>query len=413
MAVILPYTLQMIKKSNNRIVFLYFVYVLYSCYYFADMQTSANTVVKQVSPRTSVHLLLIALILVLGSYFVIKHRIFVKDSFNNMLLVFFSWATVVDFFNGVPVWSVATHVGLLVLFFLMYYFVSQYCDREEVYQRLIVIETVLWIITTFYAVKAYLNYRSFYGGMSGTPVLNMAYNMLVFLPVLVQIGKPRLRGIAIIITVLYIIISLKRGAIITLAVMAVSYWLVAIKNGDSIHIKRNHLIIILLSIIGFVLMVYEINNSTGGALFERFSYESLKYGSNRNTIYSSAVSEIKQRSFFSLLIGTGSGSTSVLIGSGAHNEVLEIVISYGFIGVIMYFSMIIKGILQYYELKRCTTNKRMLGVYAMSLCYIVSVGVFGSALFSHMSFHIMVSLGISVAFIHSGLYRTKHEGDQI
>ena len=54
--------------------------------------------------------------------------------------------------------------------------------------------------------------------------------------------------------------------------------------------------------------------------------------------------QILNRNFFEFLIGKGSGSSLSIIGSGVHNEILEMLFSYGVIGLIIYLWLVIRGI---------------------------------------------------------------------
>lgn len=396
----------MMGRTNKHKFLLYFFFALYGAYYFADMQSSANVVVKQVSERTSVHYFMILMIIVLGGYLLFLHKIFVKDGFRTAILGLISCALFIDFVNNISFWSIATHIGLLVLFFLTSFFGSHYIDTKNKYQLVLRIEFILWCITLFYAIKAYFNYRSYMANSSSTPVLNMAYNMLVFLPILVQLKNKKIKTISILITVGYILLSLKRGAILALVGMIIVYWINMKEDWNFLVVKKRTLIVTIVCLISIIILAGYVDSITNGALSERFSLDSLRDGSNRNVIYSSAITEIKSRSLLRLIIGTGSGSTTTFIGSGAHNEVLEMMISYGFIGLIIYVLSLIMGIRHIMDMRWRNVNRTYVAVYAMSLFYIVAVGIFGSSLFSHMSFHIFLSMGLVCATDYYGLEET-------
>lgn len=386
-------------KSKSSVL-LYIVYAVYLLYYLADMNTSANTVVKQTSERTSVHYYLVALIGILGIYYIFHGKIIINDRFRHRFFPLILWGACVDLINGVAFWSIATHIGLMVLFYLSLYFATVYVDTEEKYSRILFIELALWIITIYYGIRAYFSYSEYLG--RDTNVLNMAYNVLVFIPLLLQVRDRRIRNVSLLVSIVYIIASLKRGAVLAMFGMFLVYYFNLGKSiAGKISIKK--VIAGVVAVIGLVLLVLIVNNRMGGALFNRFSANELRFGSTRDVIYRRAFNVIKERGLVDLIIGTGSGSTMTLIGSGAHNEELELMISYGLIGLLIYFAMLLGGVIQFKILKRNVVPKLQPTTYLMSLTYIIIVGIVGSAMFSHMTYHIMIAMGLAnSAYIVNG-----------
>lgn len=379
------------KKTSFLLILLYVVYFLY---YFADMNTSANTMVKQTESRSDVHLYLIVLIALLGVYFLSRGKWYLEDPFRLSFLFMIVWTVVVDVIVGSAFWGIATHVGLLVLFYLIYFWGAVYIDTAQRYNLVIWIECSLWALTIWFAVQAYMNFRD-YRGDDVDVVLNMAYNVLVFMPVLLQIKNRPLKFATVGISTIYIVASLKRGAIVTMLVMLAAHVLSVNKKKRKtpLQINLGNVGRMLLAFGSAVAIIVLVNNAMDGALSARFSMEALQYGSARNEIYAAAWNDIKMRSVMRLLVGKGSGSSLQIIGSGVHNEILEFLFSYGIIGLVLYITVLGNGIKRATGLRVVGTTKS--DIFTMGLTYLALVGVFGSALFSHMSFHIMLAMGMA------------------
>lgn len=140
-----------------------------------------------------------------------------------------------------------------------------------------------------------------------------------------------------------------------------------------------------------------VDTYTDGYFSSRFTRDSIMSGSNRNELYSLAWQDISGRSIVDFVIGKGSSSVLEIIGSGVHNEVLEFLFSYGVIGLLGYLFLIIKGIKKALFLIRKKTEGA--SFFGMSMTFIILVGMVGSALFSHYTFHIMLLAGISNGYL--------------
>ena len=388
------------QKSGFKRFYILVVYAVYMLYYIADMRTSENVVVKQTASRSSVHMYLIALIGTLAIYMVM--RMLLKGSFNllriNTPLIYITlWGTVVDLFNGASFWSIAVHLGLLVLWILVIYFANNIIVDDKSYNLLLLFEFCIWVVTVYFFVEAFTNFADYRGEYEGV-VLNISYNILVLLPFLFQIKNKLIKYVSIIISCGLIIVSMKRGAIVALILMLAVYYYMLVKSGK---IKRLSISKILLVIGFFVVAFLIVDEMSNNYLSSRFSIESLASGSNRDLLYSMAINDIKNRSFVELLIGKGSGSSLAIVGSGVHNEVLEMLFSYGIIGLGIYLWFVIRGISILRRLLK--DHNEVSAIYAVTLIYIVFVGVVGTALFAHYTFHIMASIGVSSGYLRREL----------
>lgn len=365
-------------------------------YYIADMETSANVVVKQTASRSAVHTYLVALIGVLGIYMVARtvYRLDFRISRINIPLIALAcWGVVSDILNGAGFWSIAVHIGLIVLWVLVIYFMNDVVIDEKAYKMALSFECIIWIVTIYYSYVALTNFANYTGDGIGS-VLNISYNVLVLIPFLLQIKNKLFRYSTMIISCGFIVLSMKRGAIVVMVIMLAVYYYIQSKSGKVKKLSLGRIIVIIALLVSAFIVV---NKISGGFLMTRFSFEELITGSDRNLLYGSAISDIKNRSFIDLLIGKGSGSSLNIIGNGVHNEILEMIFSYGFIGLGIYLWLIVRGINILRQLLKQKNSAT--AYYAMSLVYIIFVGFVGTALFAHYTFHIMASLGISSSYL--------------
>jgi len=187
---------------------------------------------------------------------------------------------------------------------------------------------------------------------------------------------------------------LKRGAIIAMIIMAIIWYIYERRQRrfEGTYSPSRKRIVAFFAVILVIIVSIWVNIKTNGSLAERFSFESMLDGSTRYDIYSNAIEEIKDRNIVTLIFGTGSGSSSTYVGSGIHNEILDLIISYGFIGALLYIITFFSGLNLIWKKGR---EKNMnISVFAASFAYIFLVGIWGSALFSHMTFHIMLTMGL-------------------
>ena len=384
------------QKSGFKRFLICIVYAVYSLYYIADMETSANVVVKQTASRSSVHMYLVALIGILGVYMAARtiYRLDFRISRINIPLIALAcWGVVSDVLNGAGFWSIAVHIGLIVLWVFVIYFMNDVVVDEKTYKMALLFECVIWVVTMYYSFVALANFANYTGDGIGS-VLNISYNVLVLIPFLLQIKNKFLRYSTMLVSCGFIVLSMKRGAIVVMVIMLAVYYYIQSKSGKAKKLSPGRVIVIIAMLVLAFVIVNKISN---GFLLTRFSISELISGSDRDLLYGSAISDIKSRSFIDLLIGKGSGSSLNIIGNGVHNEILEMIFSYGIIGLGIYLWLIVRGINTLRQLLKQKNSAT--AYYAMALVYIIFVGFVGTALFAHYTFHIMAALGISSSYL--------------
>ena len=358
------------------------------------MKTSANVDVKQTDSRSGVYIFLIALIAILLMYIFFRARYFKDIGVNIPIICLVVWGMFVDIYNETNVWAMAVRLGLLVLWVATTFFISDIINDEKTYNILLALEFIIWIITMYYSAVAFSNFSD-YKGDNTTNVLNISYNILVLIPLLLQLKNKYLKGFVLLVSGGFIFLSMKRGAILALILMLFTYCYTILKNKK---INRKRFFITVLTVLSLIVVAFIlVDRFTNHYLSSRFSIEELMDGSNRSKLYSAALQDIKNRSFWILMVGKGGGASVRELGTGVHNEILEMLFSYGLLGLIIYIWMIVKGVGSI--IKQLKKKDEASAYYAMSMAYIVFVGLVGTALFAHYTFHIMVSIGLSCGYL--------------
>jgi hypothetical protein len=365
------------------------VFTLMLVYGFLDLQTSRNTTGQVGLDRSGVHLAILALLGVLGIYYVLttaKGR-FLRSPVKGTLLLIAGWLSIVALFQLTITWRMAVQIGLSMLWVLVYHFMSYYLRAHPESWRHI--RRGVMLLCIFYVCYAMYGAGTIGKTYNRIPVVNAAYNVLVFLPWLTLVIKGKLRRWAFAALCCVVLLSMKRGAIIVLPLMLLSAtWARRASRGrrTATGVPKIAFLAILL-LIGF----WGADHLSGGFLSERFSFEQLAGGSGRLEMYKALVRELSTSSPSELLLGRGGGSAEQLLEMAAHNEWLQFLLDFGAIGVALYALLILALLQRLWRLGRAASPYAP--GYAMAVTYLIVVGMYGMIYFSHSTLVIMMFLG--------------------
>lgn len=360
-------------------------------YALIDMQTSSVTGNRD-ADRSLTHLLLVLLIGIHIVYFlfdiVIKGKVI---CFYTMAVCLFItiWITIVDLMRGAEAWAMLTHCGLSVLWFLSYYYFFASFNAKassKLLFNLLFLLFALYSVATVYYVRLLFGIRR-YG------VSNLSYNVLVIFPWFFINTSERKRLSLIIVSAVVIAISMKRGAIIAFLIMMLFY---LYTKGKIEEKAAKYLFLFIISCLVFAGVFFVANRFLRGRLVLRFSLEQLQEGSGRREMYQYIISLIRQRNLVDLLIGLGSGASVQAWGTGAHNEWLEFTFSFGLVGALLYLWLVITLIKATVRYKR-NASKAYIPA-AMSLIYMLTVGMVGGIYFMQSSYFIFALQGYLNAY---------------
>ncbi|GEM_PF-2943541 len=372
------------KKEGMMLKLVFFLIFIYAV---QDLQSSSNTGLRNAN-RSGVYISLFIIIFVLSTHYIfmlIKKGIRISY-FEAALWGITLWTTVVNVFNGNDIWSSLVHVGISLLWVVIYSFFYSYV--QEYPGSLNSILKYIFVMFLFYVgatIYAKINIQEIY---DRTAVVNYVYYNIVFLPWIILSANKALRNIGIIIIIIMVEISMKRGAIIVFPIMLLVHYLVDGKVNRS-KIKSIFKLIVIFSIV--VIGLIYVNNMYFNFIGDRFTAEAIESGSGRNEIYNLALGNILNRNAVDFLIGLGSRSTIQYIGAAAHNDWLEFIFSFGFIGMLLYLQFFVALVRKTFKLIK--NNYSFSSTYAVSTVYILAIGMIGMVFFAHSTLYLMALFG--------------------
>lgn len=225
---------------------------------------------------------------------------------------------------------------------------------------------------------------------------NIAYDFLGLIPLVVFLHKkPTLQYVALIYIVVFILLGMKRGAILV-GIACIPYFIFqSYKNANKKLRKR----IVALTALALLGLVYFASYFISSSDYFQYRLETTMEGnsSGRDFIYSTLYEHILSRdSIGTIIFGEGINHTVVIAGKYAHNDWLELGINMGLLGVLVY-------IIYFLTLGINTFNARKHDQTIFASLLLCCVVMFSTTLFS-MSYN-SLSIGITMALGYSLAHR--------
>lgn len=369
--------------KNKRLIH-YVILLSMIAYVILDLKNSA-LVGNSNSNRTSVYAMIGVLLLISGiRNFFRKQRYFTHTEIALLLIV--AWIIVSNIFMLNLQWTAYIHMGLSLLWYLLY---NYFCNYEGIGLRDQKITRIYFVLILCIYVVALLSSSIQMRGESERDdvVLNTAYYVLIFLPVVLTFKNKFFKVFATAIIAFCIFWTFKRGAIVAFFAMLLCYYYTQKRLGA---VRSGLFKFLVISVILLVFMGI-VDRYSGGIISERFSWDSLQDGSGRNDLYASATTYLRSCDFLTILVGKGAGATARILGGSAHNEWLEFIICYGAIGALLYFNLLATILGRYlYFLKHKMPNASAVG---MLLTYWVCVSMYGAFYFIQSTIFVVSMLG--------------------
>lgn len=288
--------------------------------------------------------------------------LFITDGFVNQVgpTYYYLQSYYISFF---PIFTcyVYTKRGLLTL---------------ENFRFWVIIFVVVGVCQYFYAQITALN-RMIEKGKNRDEVTNNAgYIMLALVPcMMVYKKKPILMFAGLAICVVFVVISMKRGAIM---ICAVSMTLIVYRQIKSSG-KSLKALNMLLVLIGLLVLWYFLNKMIESNDYFNARIQQTLEGdtSERDVIYKNLLDVwINDFSVIGKLFGVGGMGTVKVVGMYAHNDWLEILFDNGVLGVLLFINYW-KGLYRTAQNKRFTTDSRF--------CLLLILVIYGTKTFFSMS----------------------------
>lgn len=232
--------------------------------------------------------------------------------------------------------------------------------------------------------------------------LNSGYGFVHLIPLcLFWYKKPIIQIVLIVTCAIFIVISMKRGAILIGAICILYFVFSALRNLKG----KQKFGIIMLTIISSIAIIGVIQNMIETNEYFNYRIEQTLEGdsSNRDIIYAKYWNHIQnEQSPFLLLFGNGANATLTIGNNYAHNDWLEIAINNGLIGVVIYIAYFI-GIIKDYIKSR----KRLKYYYSNSLLMSILI-LLSTSLFSMSYGSIEISQTLAMGFVLAAINRSPY-----
>ena len=324
---------------------------LYLFFILTDLASSKQTG-HAMAGRQWAHLSLVLLVSFLGTYLigafvVLKKGIPLSRILVHLVLITF-WIILENTIYHNYSWYMMLSLNMSVLWicsYIFFYFQTATYPRPVFYG--------IWFFFFVYIVATFYYFFDASRILNRTPVLNIAYCVLAFLPWIYARGSARLRTLALLFSLIPVLLSMKRGAYIALFCMLFVDVLIRSITEQKL-VKR----VFAFCLVGMLLVggITLVDKYSDGFLSQRFSYEQLADGSGRRGMYALAWKDITKRSIGTFVIGKGSGSSLTLLEAGVHNEWLEFLFTYGLIGLLLYAGLILSMLRKTYQQIKCRSK---------------------------------------------------------
>ncbi len=234
-------------------------------------------------------------------------------------------------------------------------------------------------------------------------VNNSGYIVLSVLPLIpLYQKKPLFQYIILAICAAFVIMSVKRGAMLTMAVASLYFFYKNFLSGRSRKTKFwSWMLTIVVLIAGFYFVTQYLSESDLFA--QRLDDTRAGYSSGRDQIYSYYANYFFNQPFLYFLIGNGADGTIKLFGLHAHNDWLEIAIDNGLFVLILYFIywvFILKTIKNY---RGEDINKMMLSMFGI----IFFLETFFSMSYNSIPIYSSIAFAYALATNSKVVYYTK------
>ncbi len=231
------------------------------------------------------------------------------------------------------------------------------------------------------------------GSMQEEFTNNIGYTFLSLIPLLFFLSKNRtIQYIALAYIMTFIIMGMKRGAIIIGAIVVLYFLYQAFKNST----KRNRFKVILLTIIIVISAYFYIANLVETSEYFQYRIEQTQEGatSGRDIIYTKLFTYFLQETTeWQFLFGSGANHTVAVAGNYAHNDWLELAVNQGCLGILVYLFYWICM----YKTWRQSKSKTKIYLSLGSLCFIYFMSTFFSMSYGNMSIYATLCLGYCLA----------------
>lgn len=227
--------------------------------------------------------------------------------------------------------------------------------------------------------------------------LNVGYDFLAIMPVLIFWNRrPLIQFILLLFSIVYVILSMKRGAILIGSICFI-YFLYSMFQNSRGSTRWG---VIILSVLAISFSAYLVSDlfQSNDYFVSRIEQTLEGDSSNRDELYSTYFNHfIRERSFLKFIFGNGANATLTIGYNYAHNDWLEIAINNGLLGILIYLSYFLSLFRDYLKVR--SYNQVLAGGVLMVLLI-----MFTSSLFSMSYASLNIAIPLVIGFVLAKTY---------
>lgn len=283
----------------------------------------------------------------------------------------------------------------------VFYEYSRCCKLSEGHVKIYTICLLILAIVSY--LNRVLQISDIAGGLDLTSqefTANVGYSFLAIMPLLLFYHKRPLRQFFLLIVCLFfIIISMKRGAILIGSICFIYFLWTMYKNSRG----RVKLFVILLSVLSVFAAIVIVNYLILNNEYFIYRIERTLEGdsSHRDEIYMDYLTHfVAETNFFRFVFGNGADATLSIGTNYAHNDWLELAINNGILGVAIYVWYFIA------LFKDSNTLRRNNPLYSKVILMVLII-MFASTLFSMSYASMNKALSLAIGFSLAQIYNKK------
>lgn len=314
----------------------------------------SRLIMEEESSFAALNYIIVAIILIAGiSYFRNKNKWphdKLTKKFVNFTLVVYVLTIFGSLLYALPTRNV---YGYILVPLVMYLYMAIFVQRQEEEKLVIITMYVITLVLAFFYFTNYFTNVLYLYDIA--QVTNTSYTILYFLPFLLCARKNIFRIASIILVLLAVMFSLKRGGFIAFILSVAVYLYIHQIKMKKKKIKLWGWIMVLFVAAGVYLLVVRINSEVlGDLLFTRISGVQEEGGSGRSGIYREVFRLIGDSSVLGIFLGHGWCGTvrDTTFHLTAHNDFLEVFYDFGIIGFVLYIAFIVQLVKLYRRLIR-------------------------------------------------------------
>jgi len=331
-------------------------------------------------------------------YFILKQEgnglgitLFIFWSINAIYWVLSS--KVVDWYNTIDMLK-AISLSMLT-YFPFYYFFKNGVLSEKVLKWFVVLFLLISIFVYYISLSSIGTIKVFNENIN-----NVGYSFVFLFPLCgIFFNKKWQFYILYAISLYLIILSSKRGAILTFAIQSVLAFYFLIKSINLKHKLINTIMLLVgMAVIAyFAYMTYISNEFLQVRILKTIEGDS----SGRDILYKNIFNKIIEGDS-TLAFGYGFVGSVRLIGELAHNDWLEVLSGQGIFGIVIYLSIYYQLFLKYFN-NRLKMNAQEKFIYLSSIISMLCISMF-SMLYTSLYFFLFV-----IAITHYDNQKNRHK----